>query len=254
MSFLKNFLGMGKIDLKSLIKEKLDGGELIQHRLPFVDNLMISFEFNFYKTDQLNKLFWVKSINKLNIKPTHIGYNLIVIFEGKIITTIVFDWIGLKELVNIFESCQLFNSNDNFNRKLFLLKYDINAYLKHLSRNYKEVIDVFKDLVIRNDTIDIYRTIKPDKAYINENKIVRIPEDESIPITKVTIYTDPSGLVSSVKVKGKHPNADKKGWFCLGNLKMVPFCVGSINNLIEQIKCYKLDDCYWKPNGYKKWI
>ena len=80
-----------------------------------------------------------------------------------------------------------------------------------------------------------------------------IPENERTPITSITIFTDPNSQISSVRLNEKHPNADENGWFCLGKLKRSKITVDNINRLIELIKCYKLDDCYWRPKGYKKW-
>ena len=254
MNLLKKLFGTYKFSLKTLINEKLDEGEIIQHKLPFIDNLEKSLEFKFYKTDYKNKYFWIEAISdKLKVKHTYTGYNLIVVFDGNVVTTIVFDWVGLKELGYIFENSNIFGKDGNFYRKLFLFKHDIETHLKSLSKNYKEVLDSFPDIAIKNDVIELQRTIIPNRAYINKNSVVEIPKESAIPITKIIIYTDPSGLISSVNIIGKHPNADKNGWFCLGNLKMIPFCVKSINTLTEQIKSYKLDDCYWKPRNYKEW-
>lgn len=252
--WLKNLFCFERINLESLIKKKLDEGKLSEHKLPFINKLNTSADFKFYKTDEKNKQFWIEEIDKLDKDSmcVYTGYKIITIFKDNSIITIVFDWIGLKELIKIFEDNPMF-SDESSKRKLFIVRYDLSNYLNNLNKNYESIIAEFKDIVIQNDTIILYRKIIPTTAVVNKYNKVKIPEDCAIPIERVVIYSNPSGLISSVKIIGKHPNADKDGWFCLGELKMIPLSVNAIYNIIAQIKCYKLDDCYWRPNNYKDW-
>lgn len=252
MWFLRNLFRAERNDLESLIERKLEEGVLSEHRLPFINKLNTLMDFKFYKTDESNKQFWVEETKQLKHINVYVGFKIIIFFRESSLITIVFDWKGLKELVKIFEDGPMFD-DDASKRKLFITKYDLDNYLKNLDKNYEDVLRAFPEIVIHDDVIVLFKTIIPEYAIIDRYTKVKIPEGQAIPIARITIYTDPSGLISSVKIIGKHPNADNSGWFCLGDLKMIPLSVSAINQIITQIKCYKLYDCYWRPKNYKDW-
>jgi len=245
---LKNFFTTNKsYTLSKYITTKVKNGVLFEHRLPFMD--VIGRNLSFYKTDISNKNEWLAFLNNKNNIDVINGYkSIIIIDDGKIIT-ILFEWNGLYDLINLFENFK----DETTSRKLFIAKYDIDKCLSCLSERFSEVVREFEGLVIKGEVIEIFNTITPDKAIIR-NKVFTIPEDERIPIHKICIHTDPSCMVTSVRIIGKHPNADSKGWYCLGDLKFLPLNIETIYKLIEQIKCYQLQDCYWKPKNYKEWM
>lgn len=242
----KIFTSNKSCSLSTFIHNKIKGGQLFEHRLPFM--YVLGRDISFYKTDISYKNEWLSFLNNKNDIEVINGYKSIIIIHDSSIITILFEWNGLYDLINLFEKFK----DSSTSRKLFIAKYDIDKCLGYLSERFSEVVKEFDGLVIKGETIEIYNTITPDKAVI-KNKILKIPEDERIPITRICIYTDPSCMITSVRLHGKHPNADSNGWYCLGNLKFIPLSVESIKKLIENIKCYKLQDCYWKPKNYNEW-
>jgi len=246
---LKNIFNIGKsCDLSKFIEKQINNGALFEHRLPFMD-ILDSRNLRFYKTDNSTKKEWLEFFRDNHDLEIINGYKSIIIIDQNKISTILFEWSGLYELVRLFEKIK----DDSVKRKLFIVRYDIDKCLSYLSERFLEVVKNFKGLVIKGEKVEIYNTIKPDKALI-KNNVVSIPKYDRLPIEKVDIYIDPSCTITSVRLHGEHPNADNNGWYCLGNLKFSPLSVASINKLIEQIKCYHLNDCYWKPKNYKEWI
>lgn len=247
---LKDIFGFGKsYDLLSFIQKQVDNGNLFEHRLPFMD-ILDSRNLIFYKTDMYMKNKWLGFLTHADDEDEIIrAYKSIIIIHQNKIITILFEWDGLYDLVHLFERFK----DDSMNRKLFIVKYDIDKCMSYLSKRFSEVVDGVEGLVIKGEKIEIYNTIIPDKALI-KNKVMIIPPKDRTNIEKIDIYVDPSCAITSVRLYGSHPNADNNGWYCLGDLKFLPLSVESINSLIEQIKCYQLRDCYWKPKNYKEWI
>jgi len=246
---LKDIFGIGKsYDLLGFIKKQVDNGNLFEHRLPFMD-ILDNRNLIFYKTDMSIKHKWLDFLTNVNSDDEIIrAYKSIIIIHQNKIITILFEWDGLYDLVHLFEKFK----DASMKRKLFIVRYDIDKCLSYLSERFSEVVDSFKGLVIKGEKIEIYNSIIPDKALMRN--IVCIPQKDRIPIEKIDIYVDPSCAITSVRLYGKHPNADNSGWYCLGDLKFLPLSVESINTLVEQIKCYQLRDCYWKPKNYKNWV
>lgn len=246
---LKNVFNIGKsCDLSKFIERQINNGALFEHRLPFMD-ILDSRNLRFYKTDKSTKKEWLEFLKDKNDLNVVSGYRSIIIISQNKISTILFEWRGLYELVRLFEKFK----DDSMKRKLFIIRYDIDKCLSYLSERFSKVVKEFEGLVIKGEKIEIFKLIVPDKA-LTKNKAVFIPEHDRLPIPKIDIYIDPSCTITSVRIYGEHPNADDNGWYCLGDLKFSPLSVESINRLIEQIKCYHLNDCYWKPKNYKEWM
>lgn len=246
-NILKNFFTSSRLhNLSDFINNKMRNGLLFEHRLPFMD--VLGRNICFYKTDISYRNEWLSFLNNKTDIEVIQGYKSLIIIDDNKIIDILFEWNGLYDLINLFEKFK----DSATSRKLFIAKYDIDKCLGCLSERFSEVVKEFEGLIIKGEVIEIFNTIIPDKAIIR-NKILKIPEGEIIPINKISIHTDPSCMVTSVRIQGKHPNADSNGWYCLGNLKFLPLSVDTIKKLIEQIKCYQLNDCYWKPKNYKEW-
>lgn len=245
MSFFDIFFKQPKFD--TLIRNYLDEGKIIEHRLAFIESVG---HFKFYKSKTINRLKIIEDTKKLKDESLFIGYNIIIKFEKSLTICIVFNWKGLKELISILEKSK---NDETYQRKLFIAKYDIEKYLEGLSVRYDEILTYYNSkIVIKNDMLILYDSIIPNKCTY-QNKVFEIPIRERIEITKLDIYIDLSCSISAVNINARHPNADKKGWFCLGSLKMIPCTVQNIENIISQIKIYKLDDSYWKPKNYYNW-
>jgi len=251
MNLLKTILNWkNNISLKNIINRKVRECELFKYHIPFMMQLVNNYNnLRFYKTDEAHKKFWIDIISKETNKTICINRDSIIII-GDEIDVILFRWNGLYDVVDIFNKGL---DNTQLQRNIFLIRYDIKKYLSTLSDSYSKLIKTFPNIVINNDNVDIYEKIEPNNALLKGGKLVSIPIEKRLPITKITIYSDPSSSITSVKLNGKHPNADSNGWFCLGKLKKSPLDIDTIYKLIELVKCYKLDDCYWRPYGYKKW-
>jgi len=249
LDYLKRVFSIGKpCDLTNYIEKQMSNGILFEHRLSFMD-LLDSRNLKFYKTDMSRKKNWLNFLNNKDDIEIIKGYKSIIIIDKNKIITILFDWSGLYELVRLFENI----ADDSMKRKLFIVKYDVEKCLSHLSKKFSEVISKFKGIVINGESLEIFNIIIPDKAIII-NKVISIPKQDRIPINKIDIYVDPSCAITSVRLYGQHLNSDSNGWYCLGNLKFSPLSIDTINRLIEQIKCYQLQDCYWKPKNFKEWV
>lgn len=246
---LKSVFNIGNsYDLSNFIKKQIDNGLLFEHRLPFMD-ILDSRNLIFYKTDISTKTMWINFTNNLSDMEVIKCYRSIIIIDQNKIITVLFEWSGLYDLVHLFEKFK----DSGMSRKLFIVKYDIDKCLSYLSEKFSEVVSEFDGLVVTGEKIELFNRIIPDKAVL-KHKLVEIPIEDRIPIEKIDIYIDPSCTITSVRLYNKHPNADPNGWYCLGDIKFSPLCVDSINRLIEQIKCYHLNDCYWKPKNYKEWM
>ena len=125
------------------------------------------------------------------------------------------------------------------------LKYHKNC-LENISKHYD-------NFAIKRDCLEIFQEIVPDKILYKTNSYC-MPKQKSSKIDKIEIYTDPGGGITSVKIHGEHPNADKNGWFCLGSLKHLQLNKEGIDQLISNITYYKLDDCYWDNSKVKNLI
>jgi hypothetical protein len=218
---------------------------LVEHKIVHLDKLIGSrtkshIPYAVYKTDlsvknQLLKLY--------DPGKTIINDQSIIFLGSKSVLMILFNWSGLHELVDFIEKNLLKINNE---RKVRLIKYDIDRCLTNLSKNFKDIIKSFPDMIIKNDCLELVNPLIPDKI-LSQNKLNDIPIEKQIKIVKLSIYTDHNGFITSVRLKGKHPNANPEGWYCLGTLKLMPLTHETINLLLSQIKVYKLDDCYWKP-------
>jgi len=231
-----------------MVEKRIRQGILTEHKLPFMKVLNIS-GLKFYKTNISNKSTWVESLESLKNVGVWVGYGSLIVVENEKITVILLKWNGLYEVLSFIEK---FFKNENLKRKIFLARYSVKRCLLGLSESFSNITRNFKDVAINGDYIELFRRITPDKAIVAGNELLKIPLEDRIPIDKLEIYMDHSGSLTSVRIKGKHPNADECGWYCLGELKFRPLSTETINKLIACIKCYQLNDCYWKPD-YSQW-
>lgn len=237
-------------EIDNFINNRIKRCQLARHHLQFmmalVDNKSI---LNFYKTNEDNKEEWQEFISSLNCDYSLIKKNTIIIINDGIVNVILFNWSGLYDVVDAFKTDEM---SETRKRNLFIVKFGIKQSLARFTEGFYSVLKDF-NVVLKNDDIELYEDIIPDKA-LYKNKIVDIPQDSHILISKLIIYADPQGCVTSMRLDKKHPNADEKGWYCMGDLKSVILSTNNMNTLISNIKCYRLDDCYWRPTGFRKWF
>jgi hypothetical protein len=238
-----------KID--NFIKIKIDSYQLVYHHLQFMGGLVNNKDsLKFYKTNKDNKSEWINFIKNIDCNYYNYTDNSIVIIHGGIIIVILFNWCGLYDVLNIFKNCS--NMTESKSRIITITEFDIKQSLNRLSSSIYSIMKEF-DTILRDGDIELSVKIYPKKA-IFKNKIIDVPIDNLKPINKIFIYTDPQGYISSLRIDEKHPNADDKGWYCMGDLKRISLSVDNIKTIINNIEYYRLDDCYWRPPGFKKWF
>lgn len=237
-------------DLVTLIKHSSKIGTLIEHKVLYIDRLIGKrtksyIPYQIYKAD-LN----IKK-NMINTKNARRYNNCDIIVGCKSMLIFLYNWSGLYDVADFIQE-HLLKTIDS-KRKVKLVKYDIERSLTSLSNTFKEVITKIPNIIIHGDKLELAGDICPNMM-LYKGTMINIPDKYKITISKISIYTDPSGYITSVYLKGKHPNANSDGWYCLGELKLMQLSVEAINTLISQIKIYKLDDCYWKPQWLKEVI
>lgn len=63
----------------------------------------------------------------------------------------------------------------------------------------------------------------------------------------IIIQCDNNNHICSVKLDKSHPNADRDNHFCLDNLLYSEFAESNISRLINNIKVFNLNSCYFIP-------
>jgi len=221
--------------IQKIIKKRI----LFELKMPyFLESL--TKKISFYKT---NNLDYLKEFN-INKFCAFKGNSCLILYEKEDIYVIVSEWKGFEEFINFFK--EKFKNNKDLSARLHIVEYEIKRCLNTLNNNFNKLLTKFPDMIIKNMGIEIDMKINVDKALISEDRIVDIPKEKRLKIDKINIYTDPNGYITSVKINGIHPNADKDGWFCLGYLKYLPLTEESIDLLKSRLEIANLSDCYWK--------
>jgi len=240
--------------LNNFIKEKIDSGDLYENNIILSAKIFEgSNNFKLYKSSNKlrKKITKQAKANKLKILD---GEDTLVVLGQNNFSIIVFNWMGLNEIVKFYE--KKFGKKKEFKKKIFLLEYDIRRCLTHLSECYKELTKKHPNVVTTDLGIEIYEKITVNNIYVSDgdnNLIKKIPKKDVLTINRVCIDTDPNGLIISVKLDIKHPNCDKNGYYCLGdNLLFKPLTSQSLKKILQQIKIMNLLNCYWVPNFVKK--
>lgn len=226
-------------ELPNIIRKIIKKRILFELKMPhFLES--ITKKISFYKTNNLEYL------NEFNINKfyTFKGNNCIILYEKEDIYVIVSEWKGFEEFINFFK--EKFKNNKDLNARLNIIEYEIKRCLNTLNNNFNKLLIKFPDMIIRNMGVEIEMNIIVDNVLTSRNIIKNIPKEKRLKIDKINIYTDPNGYITSVKINGIHPNADKDGWFCLGDLKYLPLTKESIDLLKSRLEIANLLDCYWK--------
>ena len=234
--------------IESFIKSSIRSGEIYNYKLA---SLSVTFRgmVKIYKSKSSNVNKLSKDI--LNIKNcSHIKtkQSLLVVSDNKIYI-FIFDWIGLKESIESLKS--VFNNKNKIIKKLNLMSFEVDRSLSKFNVDFKQLINKNPGVILKNEGIELRNRITPDKI-LYKKKVSKIPLKQRITINNVTINTDPHGFITAIKLDHIHPNADKNLWYCLGSLKLQPLNNEIITLLKGQIETYKLDDCYWLPEWFKK--
>lgn len=130
------------------------------------------------------------------------------------------------------------------------IDFKTNENINNFINTIKSMFNVYD---VNENSIKITLNIVPDK-YISGTERAPIINNmyRGDLIQNIKITFNPDLYVTSVQLMdGKHPNADKDGFYCLGELKFKKLDDCFIFKLIENMKIYNLIDCYYVPNWFK---
>ncbi len=212
--------------------------------------------YSFYKlSSSIDKSYILNTIPK-----KYIIYNsneLICICYNNKNIVIFIDWKGLSQFYNNIISHKSFikyYSNEDIT--LSMIKTDIDRILTNIENKYNDLCILYNNIIIKHSGIEIPVDIIPEKIVCCYNSTVKdIDNSKSIKINRLKIEVDPFGYIISVRIDSKHPNCDKDGFYCLGNLKYSELNKDTIDIIIKSLSYYRLDDYYdhdfW--NNRLKW-
>jgi len=231
--------------LNSYLSKSTINGYFIKQDLPYITRF-IGDNVKFYTTDVVNKRDILNNIKRFGLTYKS-NDNSLSIIDGDILYIILFEWIGLKEVLPIIQSMFDNNTTDGI-KKSNMIKMNIDRSLLNSTDEFSEIIRKFKNVKVTEKSIELYDLgLEPTKA-ISDNIIVDIPNPKEYIINNIKVFTDPMGCIVAVKLDNLHPNADNLGWFCLGELKLMKLNLTSFDKLLNKIKIFNLRDCYWIPD------
>lgn len=142
--------------------------------------------------------------------------------------------------------------------KITLSEYNKIIYdvYKFLSTSYSDIVEIkneYKNTIINKNGITIIHPITPYK-FLYKNKIFEIPIEDRSKITSFEFIVNNENKILSLKIDGKHPNADKNNEFCLGDLKFLDLKLKSITAIITTTSIYNMNNSYYMPNSIKSII
>ncbi|MCK5017178.1 MAG: hypothetical protein KAS32_08905, partial [Candidatus Peribacteraceae bacterium] len=220
-------------------------------RTPFIDTALKGFlEIQLYNADRafLNEL--KPLIEKYNIRHQERN-NATLLIGNKNIYSILYSPEGMVETIDaIYQTTD--KDDTELREQLTTVRFQMQGCSNRLCTPFQEIAQELP-VVLMSNCIELHQIITPDKFVLNGN-ISEIPKDNREPVNKLTIYSNPEGELLSVNIRGFHPNSDNLGWYCLGDLKFKMLTKDLIYKLIDEIKYYRLDDCYHMPkwNSHKE--
>ena len=91
--------------------------------------------------------------------------------------------------------------------------------------------------------------IESERYYSDQIKF--IPKMHRLTYNDIELTINPMNQIISLKLDNKHPNCDESNYYCLGLSKFKLIDLETIQDLINRIKIWRLDDCYWIPDWIK---
>lgn len=119
---------------------------------------------------------------------------------------------------------------------------------ENLSRRIKlsSMMDKYP-MAISNLMITIKVQVTP-QYYFRGKTQAKIPKDKRVTHEKIRVRLNPQGQVISVKLDKPHPNADEHLYYCLGSVKFKDFTEPVLEEILNRLKTYNMDDSYWEPD------
>jgi len=213
-------------------------------------DLEYRFKYRFFKSDEKKKKKVINQLSSLSLIEIFKDYSL-----HKIGSKRVFILYNENSIENIIKDLKEEFKNDytmTLDLEIYKYNYDRNEFLK--SSNISKYEKYIKKTPVG---FDIIMDIIPKIAIFGINpKIYEIPNDLKKPFNKLSIIVSPKGKLSSVKLSGKmsHPNCDANGYYCLGTLTESTINNKTLDILIENIKVFNLNNCYYVPDELLKII
>jgi hypothetical protein len=180
----------------------------------------------------------------------HVNSNFIIIYENNRVVIILLNQVYSLDCIRLY--LEETNPSDYPEYKLIncskTCKYDIdrikncNTHIISEIRNKYHHITYVKSILYLNEV-----SIFPDK-YIHGKppKIYSIVHDKLNPIHDISITVDPMFKINSIHAYGTHPNF-KDGYWCLGKFQDYPLNLNTVTAILENMKIYNLNDCYFIP-------
>lgn len=178
---------------------------------------------------------------------SYVGEGFLAITDNKTLSILIDDIDEASDYIGEFLKESPFGETEAIKKKIPYINQDlkrlINKDLKPFIRDYHVYIDG-PEITIGDVGIV--------PKYIYKNRKVRtIPKGKSWPINSVVVTTTPNNQILSLKLDNVHPNADEDGFFCLSSSFYATLTIETFRDIVNQIRIYNLDDCYWTPDFCK---
>lgn len=114
--------------------------------------------------------------------------------------------------------------------------------------NFKEICLKYNVVcfhIKETEGFEIVKNIK-SKYYFYKGEERKIPGEYRVNYSKCTFYKVGNRL-SGVRVKEFHPNCDDQGWFCLGKMENRIVTVSLIDDILDSMETWNLDNCFKTP-------
>ncbi|MCK5021128.1 MAG: hypothetical protein KAS32_29225 [Candidatus Peribacteraceae bacterium] len=231
--------------IEKFININLKNKTVTRFRMPFIDSALKGFlEIQFFNADRAFSNTLKSLIEKHNIRHQQ-RFNTTLLIGNKNIYSILYSPEGMVETVNALY--HITDKNDEeLREQLTTVRFQLQGCSNRLCTPFQEIAQDLP-VVLMDNCIELHQNIIPDK-FVHNGNLSEILEGNRITINKLTIYSNPDGELLSVRTQGFHPNSDDNGWYCLGELKFKRLTKDLIYKLIDELKYYRLDDCYYMPS------
>lgn len=192
-----------------------------------------------------NKENIIRQLDHLNdFYITKYDHTASIITPDKDFAIFIFDRQGFHEVTKHLLICDSGINKDVLEVMNYKLKTCNASSNIH---EYKEIIDKYNCSFNKPLTLVCNVNIIPSHIHYKK-KLIKIPIQHRTTHKSITIKYNNDGQLISVILDKRHPNADSKGYYCLGYDKYMKLSIFIIDNLMHtRLLLYDLDDCYYIP-------
>lgn len=153
----------------------------------------------------------------------------------------------LNEITNIINFSNNFKNIESY--IIHRIQNRLSFYIS-MTEKLKKLSDKVDIKSMSDNEIDIDIQIIPTHA-IFKNKMVQLVKEDVYIISNLKFVFNCNYQILNAIIDNKHPNANKNGDYCLGSYKFSELNEDNILCIINNIKFYKLNDCYYIPTNLK---